>query len=445
MRAGARPAPSPGPARERCPVRGRRGHSLVSRGHAGSLPQLDRSAPVLLMRIGHYPLHHGTVGVIRSLGRLGVPVYAIVEGEFTPAARSGYLTGRFRWPTTGREDPGELLEGLMTIGRSIGARPILVATDEEAAILIAEHAARLGERFVMPAIAPDLPRRLATKYALYELCVEHGVPVPLSAQPGSRGEVLEFARHLGYPVVVKNDAPWLRLARPAVTGTAIVHDSSELQRLVDSWGAMPTVVLQEYIPRERATDWIVNGYFGVVRDRDVIFTGRKLRSWPAGAGVTTYAYTSWNDELAHLTRRFCRDVGFAGVCDLDWRFDAAVGEYKLVDFNPRVGAQFRLFERTDGTDVIRAMHLDLTHRGLGDGRQIDGRRYVVENLDVRAQIAYRRARELERVPTPYGGRELAWWACDDPAPALVAGVYSAALGGRRLLARSRFGSWPRWL
>ena len=55
-----------------------------------------------------------------------------------------------------------------------------------------------------------------------------------------------------------------------------------------------------------------------------------------------------------------------------------------IDFNPRIGAQFRLFERADGVDVIRAMHLDLTGRDLPAGRQVDGRLYVVENLDVPA-------------------------------------------------------------
>jgi len=397
------------------------------------LPGLDRSAPVLLIRTGHYPLHHGTVGAIRSLGRLGVPVYTIVEDRFTPAARSRYLRGGFRWPTTGREQPEDLVQGVMGLGRAIGGRAILAGTDEEAAVLIAEHSARLADRFVMPAVAPGLPRQLATKYSLYSLCRQHGIPTPLSLQPGSPGEALELAERLGFPVVVKNDAPWLRLTRPAVPNTAIVHNRSDMRRLVDSWVAMPTVMMQEYVPREHATDWIAHAYFGREADRHVVFTGRKLRSWPPQAGVSTYAYTAWNSDVADLTRELCARVGFRGICDLDWRFDAPAGEYKLVDFNPRLGAQFRLFEGTEGVDVVRAMHLDLTGRDLRAGRQVDGRLYVVENLDVLAQIAYRRAGELQEPPAPCHHRELAWWAPDDPVPALVAGVSSAVFGGRQLL------------
>jgi D-aspartate ligase len=415
------------------PIKARHRLGSAGRGPALARPQLDRSVAVLLMRIGRYPLHHGTVGAIRSLGRLGVPVYSIVEDHFTPAARSRYLTGRFRWPTTGREDPDELVEGLMRIGAAIDGRVILAATDEEAAVLIAEHAERLGTRFLMPAVAPSLPRALSTKRTLYSQCVEHGIPAPVSLQPHTVPEVLEFAGNLGYPVVVKNNAPWLRLTQPAVPNTAIVRNPSEVQSLVDSWEAMPTVLMQEYLPQDHATDWIAHAYFAAEPDRGVIFTGRKLRSWPPQAGVTTFAYTASNAEVVGLTRDLCSAVGFRGICDLDWRFDARVGEYKLVDFNPRLGAQFRMFERGDGIDVIRAMHLDLTGRELPAGRQVDGRQYVVENLDVPARFVYRRAGRLEPAPEPRRHRELAWWASDDPWPAVLGAVCSAAFGGRRLL------------
>lgn len=403
-------------------------------------PEIDRSVPVLLMRIGRYPLHHGTVGAIRSLGRLGVAVYCIVEDNFTPAARSRYLAGRVRWPTTGCEEPGDLVDGLLDVGRSIGGRPILAATDDEAAVLIAEHASRLRERFLLPTVAPGVPRMLATKSTLSALCEQHGIPTPRSLRPSSPEEALDGAERVGYPLVVKNDAPWRRLERPAVPSTAIVSGRGELRTLVHSWPEMPSVLLQEYVPRERATDWIAHAYFGSECDRRVVFTGRKLRSWPRQAGVTTCAYTASNPEVAWLTRELCAAVGFRGICDLDWRHDAATGEYKLVDFNPRMGAQFRLFERADGVDVIRAMHLDLTGRDVAPGRQVDGRLYVVENLDVPARIAYRRAGELEGAPKPCRHRELAWWASDDPVPALVGGACSVAFGGRQLLS-GKFGGY----
>jgi predicted ATP-grasp superfamily ATP-dependent carboligase len=362
-----------------------------------------------------------------------------VEDELTPAARSRHLARRFCWPTTGREDPDEIVDGLLRIGRSIGETAILMTTDDEAAVLVAEHADRLARWFLMPATPPGLPRRLAGKQALHELCVEHGIPSPASVRPRSHAEAVAAAERLGFPVVVKNDEPWLRLSRPAVASSTIIRDRHELRRLIAPWDPMPAAIVQEYVPPARARDWIAHAYVAEDPAHDVVFTGRKLRSWPPRAGVTTYAYTRSNADLSALTRELCRRVGFRGVCDLDWRFDSLSGQYKLLDFNPRVGAQFRLFEREDGVDVVRAMHIDLTGRELPAARQVDGRRYIVENLDVPAAIAYARSRGREAAPSPVRHRELAWCAADDPVPAVLAGVRSAALGASRILTR-RLGS-----
>ncbi|GAB7032713.1 hypothetical protein JCM4914_41740 [Streptomyces platensis subsp. malvinus] len=59
-------------------------------------------------------------------------------------------------------------------------------------------------------------------------------------------------------------------------------------------------------------------------------------------------------ELAWQATRFAGRIGFTGTADLDWRLDPPDGRYKLLDFNRRMGAPFRLFETTAGVDVVRA-------------------------------------------------------------------------------------------
>ena len=127
--------------------------------------------------------------------------------------------------------------------------------------------------------------------------------------------------------------------------------------------------------------------------------------------------------------------------------DPADGRYRLLDFNPRLGAQFRLFETTAGVDVVRAMHLDLTGRPIPPGGQVDGRGVRVENLDIPALWAYRRrsARTAVRRPPsiPRHRTEPAWLAIDDPLPAAAAAARSAASAAamltRRLRQRSKTG------
>ncbi|MEU0024996.1 ATP-grasp domain-containing protein [Streptomyces sp. NPDC006335] len=382
--------------------------------------EADREVPALIVKFGDYPLHHGGVGAIRSLGRLGVPMYAITEDPYTPAAASRYLTRAFVWPTTGTEDPGRLVEGLIRIGRRIGRPAVLVPTDEEAAVLIAEHQSDLFGRFLFPRVEPGLTRRLASKQGLHELCAEHGIASPQTAFPRSYDDIVAFAEKARFPVVAKNREAFVRRRRPAVGGTTRIATREGLLALARDWGEQPGVILQEYLPREEAEDWIVHAYFDDNSAPLALFTGVKVRSWPPHAGMTANAYVVDNPELADLAARFVKQIGYTGIIDLDLRFDRRDGQYKLLDFNPRMGAQFRLFESESGVDVVRAMHLDLTGRAVPEGEQRAGHRYVVENIDLPALLAYRRSGyTTPHAPTRPSGTELAWFAGDDPLPFLT--------------------------
>jgi len=378
---------------------------------------IDQEVPGLIVKFGDYPLHHGGVGAIRSLGRLGIPMYAITEDRYTPAASSRYLRRAFVWPTTGTEEPERLVEGLLRLGRRIGRPTVLVPTDEEAAVLIAEHQEELAGPFLFPRVDAELPRRLASKQGLHELCVEHGIPSPAAAFPQSYDEIEAFAEKARFPLVAKNREAFVRRSRPAVNGTTRIATREGLLALARDWGPQPGVILQEYLPREEAEDWIVHAYFDADSTPLAMFTGVKVRSWPPHAGMTANAYVVDNPELADLAARFIKQIGFSGIIDLDLRFDRRDGRYKLLDFNPRMGAQFRLFENESGIDVVRAMHLDLTGRAVPEGEQRAGHRYIVENIDLPALLAYRRSGyTTPHAPTRASGTELAWLAGDDLRP-----------------------------
>jgi D-aspartate ligase len=394
-----------------------RSGQLSTAGMTQSPIEADRSVPALVFKIGQYPWHHGGVGAIRSLGRLGIPVYAVTEDRWTPAAVSRHLRDCFPWPTTGLEEPAELIEGLRDIGRRIGRPTLLVPTDEEAAVLIAEHAADLCDMFLFPRVEPTLPRRLASKRGLHELCAQWGVPTPRADFPTNPEELDAFALEARFPLVAKNLEAFERRRAPVVGGTTQIDNVAELRALARTWGDQFSVILQECLPRADAEDWITHAYCDASSSCPVMFTGVKVRSWPPHAGMTTCAYAVPNPVLAEMTARFVERIGFRGVVDLDWRYDRRDGQYKLLDFNPRVGAQFRLFETDAGIDVVRAMHMDLTGREVPRAHQVDGRRLLVENFDLPALLAYRHSGHTSpSAPATPRVTELAWIASDDLKP-----------------------------
>jgi predicted ATP-grasp superfamily ATP-dependent carboligase len=113
-------------------------------------------------------------------------------------------------------------------------------------------------------------------------------------------------------------------------------------------------------------------------------------------------------------------LGYRGILDIGYKYDARTGQYKLLDVNPRVGTTFRLFVSRDGLDVVRCLYLDLTGQSLAhDGAPRPGRRWIVENLDLASSVVYYRNGELtarEWLRSFRGVEEAAWFAADDPRP-----------------------------
>jgi predicted ATP-grasp superfamily ATP-dependent carboligase len=373
-------------------------------------------------KVGRYPVHAGGLGVIRSLGRLGVPVYAITEDRWTPAAVSRHLTGHLVWRDSDREEPARLARRLCEIGRRLGRPAVPVATDDEAAALLAEHADELREHFLLPRIAPGLPARLASKRGLYDLCREHDIAAPRTVFPSDGADLAAAVRQLTFPVVAKNVDPWVRLRAPVVDGTTIVADLDELMDRFGTSRDLSGLLLQEHIPHDTSEDWFVHSYCDGESATVATFAGRKAYAWPPGRGVTADARSAPNPVLTELTGRFCKAIGYQGVNDLDWRFDRRDGRYKLLDFNPRVGAQFAFGRTRAGVDVVRALHLDMTGRTVPVGDQDYARRLVVENVYLPARLGHRLAR-LPAAPAPTPGtRTRGAWCSDaaiDPLPVLA--------------------------
>ncbi len=164
--------------------------------------------PVLIVKVGRYVRDYGALGVIRSMGRVSVPVYTATGAAWTPTARSRFLTARIVAPTTGLESEDELLEHLRRVARDVGRPAICLPTDDKAAVFVAEHVADLRPWLVTPDMAPDLPRQLASKRCLQALCHEHGVPTPRAVYPQSPGDLESFAAAATFPVVAKPGEPW---------------------------------------------------------------------------------------------------------------------------------------------------------------------------------------------------------------------------------------------
>ncbi|MEU0952487.1 ATP-grasp domain-containing protein [Streptomyces niveus] len=425
----------------------------------------DSAVPAVLVRLDRNPFHHGTLGAVRSLGRAGITVHAVIESPRSPVAGSRYLRGAHPRPDrasddrTGHRATGSasgsvsvsdsederLHELLLRISERLGAPAVLVPLDDLSAISAARLRPRLAGRYLLPDQPPGLPERVADKAELAAICGALGLPHPRTVVPDDAGEAARAASALGLPVVAKWSRPWLLPEGSGLRSTVVVRSPREAGELfARSAEAGSRLLLQRRLPPGRDLDWFFHGYRG--RDGTLLMgaTGRKERSWPVGAGLTAVGRWLPNPAVERLAGEVTAALGYRGIADLDFRLDADTGAYHLLDFNPRPGAQFRLFTDASGMDVVRALHLDLTGRPVPPQVPAYGRTFVVENYALLSLLSPppsaghggpSRGHGADSVVRA-GGTETAWFARDDPRPAYAmtaAWLRRAARGGGRRL------------
>ena len=384
---------------------------------SGEQRPFDTSTPAVVLKLVPNVMHHGGLGIIRSLGQAGIPVYGVHERFYAPVAMSRYLAGRFIWGPD-PADIDQVTAGLKVIAERIGRPAVLFPTDDIGAIYLAQHGSELRRFFRFPEPPADLPLRLADKYCLYQLCRELEVPFPHTCVPHSLGEARDFAISAGYPLVGKITAAWE--TRGMIPSTSIIYGQDELTVIFNSCAEFGVgLILQEFIPGGTGHDWFFHGYCDSSSICRPAFTGIKLRSFPLDAGGTTFGKSVANEKLRDQFTELLARLNFRGIMDLDIRLDARDGQYRLLDFNPRLGAQFRIFRDTAGIDVALAAYLDLTGQGIPLGQQLNERTFMAESYDPLSMLAHWRRGELR--PSKWlsqarGVDEPAWFARDDLMP-----------------------------
>jgi predicted ATP-grasp superfamily ATP-dependent carboligase/ubiquinone/menaquinone biosynthesis C-methylase UbiE len=391
--------------------------ALTVRGKYPQQPEAhacDVSTPVVVLGANT----HGSLGIMRSLGRLGVSIHAVSSPPRGPASFSAYCKSVGTWDFAHAKQQ-DTAAYLLELAHWIGARSILIPTWDEMAVFTAEFRNILTAGFIYPCQPKELPRSLCDKRQMAALARQFGVPTPGVSFPRSLDDVLRYIDAARFPIMLKGiDGNKLKER----TGMKMVIAYSPRQ-LREMYLALedpenPNLMLQEYIPGGDDSIWMFNGYFNASSECLFGATGRKLRQTPIHTGMTSLGVCLKNDDVERTTRWFMRALGYKGILDIGYRYDARDGQYKVLDINPRIGATFRLFLGDNGLDVARALYLDLTGQEVPVSRPRQGRKWFVES-DLKSCVDYYREGSLtlsQWLNSLRGIEEAGYFAWDDLGP-----------------------------
>lgn len=378
--------------------------------NANSLPAVVLSSP-----------HHVGLGITRSLGGLGIPVYNVDSTRWAPAFFSKYCAGRCTWDfeTAPAEESLHFLTGLAD---RIGSRSVLIPTTDATAIFIADHDGALRNSYAFTTQDPLFVRSLCNKDEMHTLARNAGIAIAETRVPQTRAELWSCLEKWNFPLIVKSIDSRFRKQRSRTK--VLLRDKGEAFAVCDRIRdeAIGKLIVQEWIPGGANTDWMFNGYFDAGRRCIASFTGRKIRQYPPHIGVTSLGVCERNEALEEIATRFLKSLRYRGAVDMDFRYDERDGKYKLLDVNPRIGGSFRLFVSQEGLDIARLIYLEQTGQPLTPARLAEGRKWAVEDYDLVAAARYRREGKLTArgwLQSLRGTHEFGFLSADDPLPALL--------------------------
>ena len=383
-------------------------------------PELECSTPVLIpyyREYGYSALNHA-----RSLGRLGVPVYAagaIRRHLLTESSR--YIRNVYPLDPIQPGHESKILDSIIKISRIIGRKPVLGIIGDEFAKFCARFKDVLREHFFLPRLDVDLVETLCDKKKTHFLALKHGIPTVRTEFPESIDDVIAFSDRSIFPVAMKAADFSDPEGRPPQKLMVFKSPKALLDKYVElsANSPHPNIILQDYVKREASHEWIFSGYFDEQSRPLFVGSAEKLRKLPVFGGSTTLGLTCTLDIIISMSVDFLKAIRYSGIVDIDYIYDPTDDLFKVLDVNPRVGANFRIFRSENGLDVVRVMYFHLTGQSVPSDTIIDGRKWIVEDADlISALISFKHGNLslLNWIRSLIGVKECAWFAFDDLEP-----------------------------
>jgi D-aspartate ligase len=360
------------------------------------------------------------LGIVRSLGRRGVPV-CVVDDEQSIARFSRYCTLGVR--VADLRDERRTVHSLLEIADRFGLRGwVLFATRDETVAALSRHARVLSERYRVPIPAWSAIEHAWDKRNLYRLGEELGIPVPRTWRASTLEELDSL--DIDFPVALK----------PAIKERFLYQTKAKAWR-ADSWPELrdlyrkaaalidpAEILLQDLIPGDGRYQY---AYCAFYKEGQSIgsMTARRRRQHPPEFGrASTFVETVDVPEIEECSERFLATLDFYGLVELEYKLDPRNGQYRLLDFNARTWGYHSLGPPA-GVDFPYLIFADQLGLHAEPCRARPGVRWIRLMTDVPTAIVEVRAGRLDwrsYLRTVLGGFDVeAVFSREDPRPGLA--------------------------
>ncbi|MCU7713015.1 carbamoyl-phosphate synthase, partial [Priestia megaterium] len=185
------------------------------------------------------------VGIIRSLAKKGIKVYAF-------DTKKPYKIGKSRLATCGicpspLTEEKNLLDFLINLSKEVGSKPILYTGADDYVQFISKNRDELLKYFLFLFPDDSLIEQVLDKNKTYELAIKHNIPCPRTYVIDNKEELEDAISTLDFPCILK---PVLgHEFRKKINKKAIVFETPEkLRSEYPFYRECGKLIIQELIP-----------------------------------------------------------------------------------------------------------------------------------------------------------------------------------------------------
>jgi D-aspartate ligase len=277
---------------------------------------------------------HPGLGVVRSLGRRGIPL-CVIDDQHSVSQFSRYVSRVVR--VKDLLDDEKTIASVMEAGERYGLKGwVLFPTRDETVAAFSRHRERLSKFFRVTTPEWDSVRWAWDKKNTYELAEQLGIPVPHTYNPKTEKELAELYPRLPLALkpAVKENFFYATGAKAWRADTPAELD--ELFRKAIRQIRPEEILIQEIIPGDGTRQYSYCAFF---RDGKATSTlvARRMRQHPREFGrAATYVETIEFPEIEEIAERFLKAINYYGLVEVEFKQDPRDGQFKLLDVNARI-------------------------------------------------------------------------------------------------------------
>lgn len=276
---------------------------------------------------------HPALGVVRSLGRRGIPV-CVVEDQVCISRFSRFATHVIRVDNI--LDERRTVDAVLEIGRRLNLHNwVLIATRDETVAAFSKYRTELAEIFSVTTGEWKNLQWACDKKRTYQLAEELGIPCPRTFNLKNADELPSLHSHLPLAIkpAIKENFFYATGSKAwrADTPEQLAHLYAKAARQIPP----EEILIQEIIPGDGQEQYSWCGFVQHGRPHSTL-TARRARQHPREFGrAATYVETVDAPEIQGPAERFVSSINYHGLVEIEFKRDPRDGKYKLLDVNAR--------------------------------------------------------------------------------------------------------------